>query len=93
MSTCSKHKKELLGVSDMKALAQMVGDLHYETLKDFIHELSKKLNDDAMQDFQNGRTRLSSRLLGASVTLRAVYQWLKEAWSISEPYMDSDKNT
>jgi len=43
MSNYINHKKEVLGESDMKVLAEKIGDLHYETLSEFICELSDKL--------------------------------------------------
>jgi len=37
---CSQHKKEVAGILDMKVLAEMIGDLHYETLAEFLNSLA-----------------------------------------------------
>lgn len=57
-SDCSKHKKEVLGCSDMKQLAEMIGDLHYESLEIFLRELKRKLEADGRKDFEEGRILL-----------------------------------
>lgn len=36
MSDCKNHKKEVAGISDMKVLAEAIGDLHYEALAEVV---------------------------------------------------------
>lgn len=50
MSNCSQHKKEVAGISDMKVLAEMQGDLHYETMAQLFKELGDKLASDGLKD-------------------------------------------
>ena len=60
---CSQHKKEVAGISDMKQLAEMIGDLHYETLAEFLNALAEKLHNDYVKDDEAGRTELAKCLL------------------------------
>lgn len=87
MSDCSKHKKEVAGMSDMKELTGMVGDLHYETLAKFLSELSNKIYDDGIKDFNAGRTKLSSRLYVATSLIGHASHHILKACKISEPFM------
>ncbi|MEO6304185.1 MAG: hypothetical protein ABIP51_13550 [Bacteroidia bacterium] len=89
---CSKHKKEVAGISDMKEIAEMVGDLHYETLAKFIKELRHKIYEDGQKDFVNGRTQLSSALFEAAINLHQVFINIKKAWKISEQFMGTKKD-
>jgi hypothetical protein len=85
---CSKHKKEVAGISDMKQLAEMIGDLHYETMCDFLSELRKKLHSDSRRDWKNRKVQLSNRLKTASLHIKAAYISINEAWQISKPFME-----
>ncbi|HXS61096.1 MAG TPA: hypothetical protein VN703_09845 [Candidatus Sulfopaludibacter sp.] len=61
MKDCSNHKKDVAGISDMKELATLIGDLHYETLGDFLHCLSNKLKIDSDKDLANGRKTIKNK--------------------------------
>lgn len=65
---CSKHKKDILGVTDMKDLAEMIGDLHYETLSEFLDKLSDKLYLDGAKDSAANRIKLGDMLHYAGLT-------------------------
>jgi signal transduction histidine kinase len=86
-NNCSTHAKEVAGISDMTKLAEMVGDLHYETLTDFLQQLSKKINTDAQNDNEGGREQLASALqyLGMSLFESALRS--EQVWKICKPYM------
>jgi hypothetical protein len=85
---CSQHKKEVAGISDMKVLAEMIGDLHYETLSHLLHHLSKKINTDAVKDYKEGRTKLSLCLDKAQRKLFESSLTMKDAFEISKPFMN-----
>ncbi len=86
-SNCSKHKKDVAGVSDMKVLAEMIGDLHYESLLQFLRDLSIKLELDGFKDQQAGRTNLGNHLMYASENITVAADFMDAAWQISKPFM------
>jgi hypothetical protein len=88
MSDCSKHKKEVLGEGDMKKLAEMIGDLHYDALTDFLFELSKKIEADGAKDLAGNRLALADNLLNASRGIFLAYHHVLRAWQISKPFMN-----
>ncbi len=90
MDNCSKHRKDILGESDMKVLAEMIGDLHYEALASLFKELGKKLQQDSRNDWKNKKTQLSNRLKIASNCLKGAYVVITEAWQISKPFMENN---
>jgi len=92
MSNCSQHKKEVAGISDMKVLAEMIGDLHYQSLEVLLDELQIKINHDAYKDHFEGRVKLSAELTKCVVSLRAASLAIGRAWKISKPYMESSSN-
>jgi hypothetical protein len=84
---CAKHKKELLGETDMNKVAEMIGDLHYETLTQLLTCLASKFENDARQDYDGGRVKLANALqyLGQSLfeaSMRSI-----KVHEISKPYM------
>ena len=89
MSDCKNHKKEVAGISDMKVLAEAIGDLHYEALAELFGHLSKKFFTDAQKDARAGRDNLSNRLYGISYNMRQCAYSAEIAWQISKPFMES----
>jgi len=88
MSNCSNHRKDVLGQNDMKHLAEDVGNLHYESLFQFLYHLSKKIEEDSIKDYQAERKKLASLLqyLGMSIyesSLRA-----EKVWKLVKPHME-----
>jgi len=88
MSDCSKHKKEVAGVSDMRELANQIGDLHYEALKEFLCHLSYKIWEDSVKDKEAGRIQLSNALLHTSIRIDLAYECMKDVWRISKTFMN-----
>lgn len=88
---CSHHSKEVAGISDMKVLAEMIGDLHYESLAEFLAQLSNKLRLDALRDRVGGRVELSTQLRYASGDIYNSSQCINEAWQICKPFMEQNK--
>lgn len=83
LSDCSKHRKDVAGISDMKVIAEMIGDLHYESLSAFMFAFKEKLFKDGIKDIKNGKSKLGSHLLEAAKNIQS-------AWLISKPFMDQD---
>jgi CHAD domain-containing protein len=84
---CSRHTKEVAGITDMKLLAEMIGDLHYESLSTLLYHLSDKVYADGQKDFVNGRTKLSHFLFEAQIKIHSAHQKIEQAWKISQPFM------
>lgn len=87
MSDCSQHKKDILGETDMKVLAEMIGDLHYESLAELFKHLSNKILKDGTNDLRKNKDRLASELYSVSGNLSEAYKGIKKAWQISKPFM------
>ncbi len=87
MSNCSKHKRDVAGISDMKELAEMIGDLHYESLALLMHQLFLKLIEDANKDKESGKHELSLALWLAAKHMDNVAISISDAWQISKPFM------
>ena len=89
MSDCKNHKKEVAGISDMKVLAEAIGDLHYEALAELFGQLSAKIFKDAQKDDKAGRIALGSILYDLNYMLNACHNLANRAWTISKPFMES----
>lgn len=90
MSNCSKHKKEVAGIVDMKELATMICDLHYETLEELFMHLSAKIFKDAEKDDKAKRLALSSVLYELNYTLNICHRLAGRAWQISKKFMNDN---
>lgn len=84
---CKNHKKDVAGISDMKVLAEMIGDLHYETLADLFDKLQNKLLKDAANDRRHGRVNLSDKLDECASYIGCASWEMTGAWKISKPFM------
>ena len=90
---CERHKKEVCGVSDMKVLAEAIGDLHYATLSDLMFELFKKIEADGMRDLEAKRLALADNLLNASRGIYLAHHHILAAWRISKTFMNDKPPT
>lgn len=90
MNNCSEHNKEIAGIADMKQLAEMIGDLHYETLAELFDHLERKFYSDSQNDADGGRVRLSAALNRASFNMRWANRNIQSAWNISKAFMIDD---
>lgn len=88
---CSKHLKSVAGIEDMKVLAEMIGDLHYETLYNLMYELRKKINNDAFMDYAGGRRLLADNLTLAANHLNIAGNYIRESFEISKQFMNKKK--
>lgn len=89
--SCENHKKKVAGISDMKELAERIGDLHYEVLSDFMYALKAKIFKDAKKDMAVGRVKLAGSLLEANFCLHDAAVHILKAWKISSPYMPKSR--
>ena len=87
--SCEKHKRTIDKYNgSISELVEDIGNLHYETLAEFIKELSSKIERDAKKDEAAGRTQLSEELYGAAEYLEITSTYIEQAWVISKPYMN-----
>ena len=73
---------------DWTTLAEVLGDLRYDALSDFLSALSEKLEEDADADAERERHKLSEELYAAATKLAAAAKATEKAWDICEPFMD-----
>lgn len=86
---CSRHKKEVAGISDMKQLAVEIGDLHYEALAELLSNLKDKLLLDAAHDNAAGRSKIAIFLHAAANNIDFAHMHIETAWMISKPFMQN----
>jgi len=72
---------------NLKELAEDIGDLRYDKLAEFLNQLEIKIYDDAYNDFNGKRLKLSGFLLDASILISDLKNKIREAWHICKPYM------
>lgn len=87
-ANCSNHPKDLYGETDMKVVAEKIGDLHYEVLSELFLHLDYKIAKDSVKDKEAGRTKLSIHLFNVSLKIGSAYRYMCEAWKISKPFMN-----
>lgn len=92
MSDCSKHKTEILGISDMNRLAEMIGDLRYDTMAILLSEIATKLSIDSKADQERNRPKLATSLAYAAEMINTAIGYIDRAWEISEPFMKTKKD-
>ena len=94
MEECKKpkHPRNVGEYTDMKKLAEDIGNLHYETLVDLMIHMADKLEDDANSDKDKGRRKLSHHLNEASLNIVNASSDIDEAWRISKPFMKDDED-
>lgn len=85
--SCEQHKKEVAGISDMRILAEMIGDLHYETFAELLNRLAEKIFNDYSKDKEAGRTELANCLLWTYYGIHKASYGAERAWRISKPFM------
>lgn len=87
MIECTEHKKEILCLDNMEQLAEMIGNLHYETLTELLYHLSQKIDADAENDNKRGRDKLASALQYAGMSIFESALRIEKCWKISKPFM------
>lgn len=84
---CSNHKKDLFGQSDMKKVAEAIGDLHYEALSKLLFELQTKFHNDSMNDLKGEKFKVSHHLRRMSHCTFEASLEAESLWQISKPFM------
>lgn len=69
-------------------LAEDLGNLRYDDLRDFLRLLKEKLRKDEYADFQRGRGQLSMCLRNIASAIDQASKHTDEAWEICKPFME-----
>lgn len=83
-----KHPIEIEKYGSFTDLAEDLGSLRYDALRDFLNHLAIKLQQDGSADCARGRKQLGRKLIHASIALEEVAELVHHAWVICEPRMD-----
>jgi len=84
-----KHTQKIKSIDiSNKELANEIGDLYYDSLSNFLKELSIKLKSDANADYNRGRKKLAKSLYEASNYINLASKEIDTAWDICKPYVD-----
>ncbi len=91
MSSSEKHPdwKHVLAEYSPATLAEVLGDLKYDQLAEFLGHLSTKIATDAEKDRLRGRTQLALALYRAANHIQSSSEAIDKAWDICEPFMPS----
>jgi len=84
---CSNHRKDLFGRSDMKVVAEAIGDLHYEAMVELFDNLTLKFRKDGIKDIDGERVDIGDILLQSSGITFRLAKKIRVAWKISKPFM------
>lgn len=75
----------------MKVLARDLASLRYDALEEFLSMLSNELIEDSYQDRVRRRPILSRNLLHSALRIEGAAESISNAWKISKPFMEEDK--
>lgn len=88
---CSNHSKEVAGISDMKVLAEMIGDLHYESLAELNERLKEKYAEDAGNDLKAENHKVASDLALMAYFQKQLSIVSSRLWQTCKPLMEQNK--
>ncbi len=91
MSAAEKHPdwNRVLPEYSPAALAEILGDLKYDQLAEFLGHLSTKIMTDAEKDRLRGRTQLALSLYRAANHIQSSAEAIDKAWDVCAPFMPS----
>jgi len=85
-NNCSKHiVPEYL--SDLKQIAEDIGNMPYDKVVEFFDHFEKKLKKDAKSDFKDGRLKLYTLLSVCIVRTKNIKQSFENVWDLCKRYM------
>lgn len=83
---CSGHKKDLFGERDMKKVAEVIGDLHYEAMAELYNHLAEKHLNDHLKNKKDHPDEAAA-LIWMHHAVNKASCGAERAWKISKPYM------
>ena len=85
--TCTDHRVDVFGKTNMKELAEEICNLRYDAFADLMDHMETKLMKDAAKDKFGGRKLLADVLYSASFCFSAAHKRIRKAWDISKKFM------
>jgi hypothetical protein len=82
-----KHPTDIEGNRSLEDLANELKDLRYDSLADYLKQLSKGIKNDANADRGRKRYQLAACLYHAAYHIKQASRYITKAWKICEPYM------
>lgn len=91
MNTPEKHPdwEQVLAEYSPATLANILGDLKYDQLAEFLGHLSTKIATDAEKDRLRGRSQLALALYRAANHIESSAEAIDTAWDVCAPFMPS----
>jgi hypothetical protein len=83
-----KHTSKVKGVGfELDELANRIGDLYYDDLRDFLNSFAWKIERDAEADKERGREKLATALFETAQQLRKSAEHMNTATGIVMPHV------
>lgn len=83
-----KHTMKVKGVGfELDELANRIGELYYDALSNFLHQLSWKLERDAKADQERGREKLALSLQESTKHIQKSSESIQKAVGIVNPHV------
>jgi hypothetical protein len=80
------HPTSVEGQESMKLLAKGVARLRYDSLREFLQELSITLVDDSQEDYLHERYKLAEELFNLATVLAMAVNHAQNIENICKPY-------
>ena len=85
---CEKHLIKVTNYNGtLEELANDIAGLRYDKMSNLLEWLGMKIQDDAVKDYEAGRTDLSVNLGLAAISIKDAEKFTSRAWVISKPFM------
>jgi ABC-type transporter Mla subunit MlaD len=87
-----KHPTHIEGYyGSLEALANAVGGMRYDKLAEFLDYLANNVQQQAQNDADAGKTKLSAKLNQVAKHLYEAQEDIDSAWKICKPYMKTEE--
>jgi hypothetical protein len=81
------HNTDVKGWGDnLQGLAEVIGNLRYDKLEEFLNYLSDKIEEDSKSDRRKGRNKLADQLETLSYYLAYSGVTTKKIWDICKSF-------
>lgn len=88
MDDCSDHKKDIAGITDMKLIAEMIVNLHHESVAKLFEELPIAFNNASTVDYDQKNNALGYNQASIAHFLWKAEPHAKRLWEISKQFMN-----
>lgn len=87
MSTCTEHRSDVFGQTDMRKVAREILDLRYDTLAELMDHLETEAMKDSAKDKHLGHKLVSEVLYSLSFCFATAYKRSSKLYEICKKYM------